>query len=350
MTNIDRIGISTLLVRCPNWVGDVVMATPALDALRAGFPGARLICLAKRNAQNIVRDGPWFDEYIDCRDKTWGGFWQVVREVKAYKPDMAVVLPNSFRSVLPIRLAGVKRVYGYRRGGRGILIAGGPVPQRENGKFVPMPMQDYYLGICRWLGLDLPDDPKPRMFIGPELRQKGETLLHKYGIAAHDVVIGLNPGASFGASKCWPAEHFARLAELLENRWQAKLLLFAGPGEEAIAQAIVQKSSARIINTAPDKVDLALLKPLIQRCQLLVTNDTGPRHYAVAFDVPAVVLMGPTDPGWTAANLDQTRVLRIDMPCSPCHKKTCPTDHRCMTEITPAMAFAAAGELLKKLP
>jgi heptosyltransferase-2 len=91
-----------------------------------------------------------------------------------------------------------------------------------------------------------------------------------------------------------------------------------------------------------------MLKPLVKRCDLLVTNDTGPRHYAVAFDVPVVVIMGPTDPRYTSSNLGKTTVIRIDLDCSPCHRKTCPTDHRCMTKITPEMVFEAGEKLLNE--
>ena len=107
------------------------------------------------------------------------------------------------------------------------------------------------------------------------------------------------------------------------------------------------RNFGRIINTASDILDLEQLKPIIKRCNLLVTNDTGPRHYAVAFDVPVVVLMGPTNPDYTAANLDRTPVFREEMECSPCHKKICPTDHRCMKDITPEKVFIGVKKLLK---
>ena len=101
-------------------------------------------------------------------------------------------------------------------------------------------------------------------------------------------------------------------------------------------------------DTGPDRVNLELLKPLIQRCQLLVTNDTGPRHYAVAFDIPVVVIMGPTDPRYTNANLEKTIVLRRETECSPCHLKECTLDHRCMTEITPELVLQAGKQLLQE--
>ena len=158
----------------------------------------------------------------------------------------------------------------------------------------------------------------------------------------------MNPGASFGSSKCWPVEHFARLAEMLQSYFQSKIILFAGPKEDEIAEAIVGISRVNIINTAPDKVDLDLLKPLVKRCELLITNDTGPRHYGVAFDVPTVVLMGPTDPKYTESDLESSEVIRLELACSPCHKKVCPQDHKCMRDITPEMVLEKSKGLIQR--
>lgn len=111
----------------------------------------------------------------------------------------------------------------------------------------------------------------------------------------------------------------------------------------------MKDTQADIIDTTPDRIDLALLKPMIKRCDALITNDTGPRHYAVAFDVPVVAIMGPTDPRYTAANLDKTAVIRQELECSPCHKKVCPTDHRCMKDITAEMVIEATQKLLHEV-
>jgi heptosyltransferase-2 len=120
-----------------------------------------------------------------------------------------------------------------------------------------------------------------------------------------------------------------------------------GPGEDTIAQAILSKTKIPLICPASDEVDLEMLKPIVKRCSLLITNDTGPRHYAAALDVPVVVIMGPTDPRYTAVNLEKTAVIRADVHCSPCHKKICPTDHCCMKQITPQMVFEAGRRLLE---
>lgn len=304
--------------------------------------------LIRGYARGVVEDGPWFDQLIEINDKTSLGFLNLVYQIRRLKPELAVILPNSFRSALIARLGGVKKIYGYHRSGRSALMNGGPAPQRAANRITPVPMADYYLEICHWMNLPTDQDKKPRLYVSDPLQSVGNQFLERYGISSEDMVIGINPGAKYGASKCWPPEYFARLAELLTQRWNCKLMLFIGPGEEAIGQTIVQQSKAKIINTGPDNVDIALLKPLIHRCRILVTNDTGPRHYAVAFGIPVVVLMGPTDPRYTNANLDQTIVLRRELDCSPCHLKECPLDHRCMREISPEAVLQAAEQLLQE--
>ena len=338
----------TILVFCPNWVGDVVMATPIFKCFRENYPDARIIGLIRSYAKGVVEDAPWFDQLIEMNDKTWRGFARLVFQIRRQKGQIAVVLPNTFRSALLARLGGAQKIYGYRRNSRTALLTDGPRPLRDGDKIRPVPMVAYYLEICRQMQLTVDQDIKPRLYISRSLRERGRRLLERYGIKPDDMVIGLNPGAQYGASKCWPPEHFARLAELLEQRWNCRLLLFIGPGEESIGFRIAELSRAAIINTGPDRVDLALLKPLIQRCRLLVTNDTGPRHYAVAFDIPVVVIMGPTDPRYTHANLEKTRVLRRELDCSPCHLKECPLEHSCMRDISPQDVLQVAEQLIQE--
>lgn len=339
---------SKIVIVCPNWVGDVVMAAPALECLRANFPKSYIYGLIRKYAFGVIEDSPWFDEILLGQDKSFRGFIKLILKIRKIRPEMAVVFPNSVRAALLMKCSGVNNIFGYQTNHREIFLTGGPHPVKIDNQKIPRPGRDYYLEICRWLQLELPYWPKPRLFVSKALQEKGQALLEKYGLEENDLVIGLNPGAKFGSSKCWPPEYFAGLAELLEKKYGCKLLLLVGPGEEQIAQEIVNQSRAQIINTGPDQVDLALLKPLIQACHLLVTNDTGPRHYAVAFDKPVVVIMGSTDPRYTAANLDKTIVVRKELSCSPCHKKICPYGHECMKLLKPQTVFEAVEKLIQQ--
>jgi ADP-heptose:LPS heptosyltransferase len=136
-----------------------------LDCLRADFPQAKIIGVLRKNTQGIVKDGPWFDSLVDCQDKSWGGLRRMISQIRRWKPDVGIVLPNSVRSALTMRLSGVPKVYGYRRDFRGMLLTGGPRAIREGHKTLPVPMTEYYLEICRWLGLRVPQRPKPHLFI-----------------------------------------------------------------------------------------------------------------------------------------------------------------------------------------
>jgi len=336
------------MVSCPNWVGDVVMATPALNCIRQNLPNARIVGLIRRYARGVIENGPWFDDIIEINDKTIGGAINLVSQLRRLKPDLAVIFPNSFRSVLIARLGGVRQIYGYRRNGRSALVTGGPQPLRNNDHITPQPMVEYYMEICRWLNFDTPAQLKPQLFYSDTTGQQAARLIERYGITPQDLVIGMNPGARFGSSKCWLPEHFARLAEMIARQWDCKIMLFIGPGEQDLGRQIVKLSRAHIINTGPDRVNLELLKPLIQRCRLLITNDTGPRHYGVAFDIPLVVIMGPTDPRYTNANLEKTIVLRRDLVCSPCHHKKCALHHECMAQIQPQEVMDAIEQLLQE--
>lgn len=337
----------TILVFCPNWVGDVVMATPVFDCLRRNFPEAGIFGVIRRYAAGVVKDGPWFDGIIELEDKSTGGFIRSVKFLRSLRPDMAIVLPNSFRSSLLALLSGASKRYGYKRDLRSLLLSGGPRPVMDEKGIKPVPMADYYMAVCHHLGLAPSSSLKPQLFFSEDVRKKGDGLFDGYGIRPGEMVIGINPGAKFGASKCWPAENFARLAERVSEKWNCRILLLVGPGEDEIAASILASTRAAIIDTGPDRVDLSLLKYVISRLDLLITNDTGPRHYGVAFDIPTVVIMGPTNPDYTAANLERTVVLRKDLDCSPCHEKQCPLGHhQCMTLITPEEVLDASVRLL----
>ena len=337
--------VQRILIRFPNWVGDVVMAEPVIRILKSNYPNARIIVAVRKYAAKILVGHPNIDRLIPCNDKNFGGMQQLASAIRDESPDLAILLPNSFRSFLSVRWGGVKNIFGYRRGFRKLFVQG-PTAPMENGRYQPVPMTDYYLELLKWMGLKIEGSITPHLYLTDEESERGEELLKQYGITAGDRVVALNPGAQFGSSKCWPPKYFAELAEFIQNRYPSKLLLLVGPGEDAIADEIVQTSQAEIINTGPDKVDLGVLKALVRRTDLLVTNDTGPRHYAVAFGKPVVVLMGPTDPRHTNCHLDQTVILREDLPCVPCHKKVCPIDHPCMIDMTPDKVFHSVQQIL----
>ncbi len=324
------------------------MATPALRCLRDNFPDARIDLTLVPYVRKIIEEAPWHDGIYEYSPQGGGlterlGYLQLLRQNRY---DLAVVLPNSFSSALLAFLSGAKRRIGYGRQWRGFLLTDPIPPPTENGKFAPQPMVEYYLRLCEELGAT-PTSRKTELFVDEDSERRAEGLFGKYGIGKDRPIVAINPGAAYGSSKLWECSRFAQVADGLADREGCRVVILGGPGEKEIAREIAGAARSKPINFAEEDVPLDLLKSVIKRCDLLITVDSGPRHFAVAFDKPVVVLMGPTDPRYTDSNLEKTIVLRItDLDCVPCHIKECPTHHECMTRITPEMVSHAATELL----
>ena len=340
--------VGSVCVRVPNWVGDVVMATPALRALRGHFPGAHITVVVRRRVEPVLRGAPWFDDQIVYSPDDGSSAREFLRctgELRRRRCELGLLLPNSFSSALMFRLGRVRRRVGYARDRRAFLLTDAAPRPSEGGRFKPTYMVDYYLALCEGLGVpaarretELPFDETDAARAGDILRSQGLT-------PGRDLVL-MHPGAGFGPSKRWPSERFSRLAELLQDEGDCQVALIAGPAERSTVSAIINGSRAPIIDLSECGIDLHLLKCVVGRSALLVTTDSGPRHYGVALDVPTVCVMGPTNPGYSTSDRENDHVVRLDIECSPCQRKVCPRDHRCMTDITAETVLAACRRAL----
>ncbi len=171
------------------------------------------------------------------------------------------------------------------------------------------------------------------------------------GLGRHAEVVCLNPGAAFGAAKHWPLPSFAGLAQELVDRRGSGVLVLCGPGEQGMAREIVRLAGRPGVHSLADQpLSIGLTKACVRRADLLVTTDSGPRHFAAAFDRPVVTLFGPTHIAWTETYFAKAVHLQKPVPCGPCQQRVCPLDHRCMTTLTASDVFAAAAELLARFP
>lgn len=325
----------------PTWLGDVVMATPTLRALREVAGERHITCLISSAMRPVLEPCPWADAIASV------DAWQVTTlagRLRAGRFDAVILLPNSFRWALAARLANVRRRIGYDRDGRGWLLSDRLLPLRDGARFVPTPTLDYYLGIARYLGAESPDT-RMQLAVDPAADQKADELLAARHGGDGPVVL-LNPGASYGSAKLWPADRFAAVADALVARHGATVLVSGAPDERTILDRVHAAAQHELIDLPGAGVDLATLKGVIRRCDLMVTNDTGPRHIAAAFDVAVVTVFGPTDPRWAEVDFEHERQLRVDVACSPCQRKVCPIDHRCMTRIDVDMVLARCESLL----
>ncbi len=346
-----------ILVILPNWIGDVVMATPVLRALRLARPEARITYVARPGALALLAGCAWCDATISDRsnDRPRLGHWlRLLGAIRRSDADVAILLPNSFRSAISAWLGRAGRRIGYDRDARGRLLTDRLAPPRDDtGRFRPTPMIDYYAKLLRPLGIPLPSRAM-ELPLAPDDDARAQALLRDAGVDADRPVVLLNPSAAFGASKLWPADRYAALADALIETRRAQILINAAPNdaERALADQVAgHMRHEPKFNLARRDNTLGLLKGLLRRCDLLVTNDTGARHVAAAMGTAVVTIFGSTDPDWTRIDYARERIVRANVPCGPCQRKTCPLPSgagvlRCLTEISVETVLAAAEELL----
>jgi len=333
-------------VRLPNWVGDALLATPALHALRLSFPRAEISILAKPWVAPLFEASPDCDRLIvyerPGRHAGLGGFTLLCRELRALKFEAAVLFQNAFEAALIARLSGIPQRAGYAADGRRLLLSH---PVSLNGA-LGLHHADYYLTLVERLGCDTQVERRLRLTLPEWAKEAAGERLAGLGLEGTPLV-GLAPGAAFGTAKRWPAERFAAVADALSRRLGTTTLIFGSRGEQEVAREV-----ARAMKTT--SLDLAGRTPLLEaaaiigRCSLFVTNDSGLMHLASALDVPLVAVFGPTDPQTTSPLGKNSRLVRGRANCAPCLKRHCPTDHRCLLSVSPEEVLEAALGLLEE--
>jgi heptosyltransferase-2 len=343
-----------LAVFLPNWIGDAVMATPALRALRDRYRDGQIIGVVRPYVAGLLDGGDWFDELL-LADK--GGRSQgvlaVARQLTRRAIDLAVLMPNSFRAALTAWLGRCRRRVGYARYGRAPLLTDALQPLRDaRGRLTPSPVLDAYNRLAEVAGCP-PPARKMELFTTPADEAAADWVWDHLGLDRHREVVCLNPGAAFGSAKHWPAEYFVTLARDLADQRGSGVLVLCGPGERDLTRQIVTTACHPAVHAVADAeaasgppLSLGLTKACVRRSDLLVTTDSGPRHFAAAFDRPVITLFGPTHIAWTETYYPRAVHLQRQVDCGPCQRRVCPLDHRCMKRLTPAEVFAAANSLL----
>lgn len=340
-----------IAVLLPNHLGDVVMATPALRALRAGRPQARISGVVRAAMGEVLRGCPWLDEQIEHDVYASAGTLaragrrlRLARRLR--ESDCVVVFPNSLSSALLAWATRAPRRLGYARRGRAPLFTDTVAAPREGARFRPVAMERYYLDLVAALGCPA-QGSDVELFADPESERACAALLAQHGIRGDRPLVCLAPGAAFGPSKLWPIPYLAKVAAALRDDG-ADVALIQAPSEQALADEVVERAGGGLCDLGAGGLSLAVLKSVVSRARLVICNDAGARHVAAAFRVPTLVLMGPTSLAYTNLNLRYTRVLREDVDCAPCQKKVCPIDHRCMTRLAPERVLEQARAALSE--
>jgi heptosyltransferase-2 len=335
----------------PSMIGDTVMATPAFRALRRGLSGATLVGVIKPHVAPTLDGAPWFDRLIPLdsrgRDRS-ARTWPVLRKLWVERADLAVLFPNSIRTGLVAWLAGIPRRVGYDRGGRGWLLTDSlHYPCDGAGRRVPTPIVESYLALARYLGCPV-DSLRPELFTTAADEAAADAAWSRLGLRPDEPVVSINTGGAYGPAKNWPADYFIALARRIATEAGRQVLFVCGPSEQETARAIVAAAAhPRVVGLAGLGLSIGLSKACIRRSALLITTDSGPRHFATAFGVPVLTLFGPTHIAWTRTYHPHAIHIHHPVDCGPCQRPACPLGHhRCMRDLTPEAVYAAARRFL----
>jgi heptosyltransferase-2 len=332
-----------ILIRATNWLGDAVMSLPAIRAIRANYRTSEIALLAKRSVADLYARESCVDKLIIYDGKRL----TTARALRKHKFHMGILLPNSFDSALIMRLAGIPQIVGYATDMRKPLLSHAIPTPRWKGA---VHERFYYLELLQEARLvdgyhhgDMP-------IILECAEQAAAEGCRIFGEQQVNLpVIGVSPGAAYGSAKCWLPERFAESSAKIAAQIGATIVLFGAHGDLQDCQAVesaLKDYSVPVVNLA-GKTSLRQFIDLAAACSLFLTNDSGSMHVASALGVPTVAIFGATNPATTGPAGPIKTVVQQKVSCSPCFKRECPIDHRCMMKVTAGRVFEAASKLVQ---
>ena len=340
MQKLDSGDIRKILVRSTNWIGDAVMTTPALGAIRAAFPSSEIVLAANPVISELMTPHPFCDRVI-VYDK--GGVHRGASGSLGVWPahcrerfDLAILFQNAIEAAIMAKLAGIKMRAGYNTDARGILLTHGIRVTKEARR---LHHTQYYLNMLADLGI--PPAGKSFAFSVPMKKSAGRKVCWVRGRW-----VAINPGAAYGSAKRWYPERFGQVADALASEFGYGSVLVGGRGEAGIGSEIESQMRSKPVNLI-GATSVRQLTSLLASVDLVITNDSGPMHVAAAFDRPIVALFGPTDHSTTSPLCSRFLLVRKETECAPCLKRQCPTDHRCMAGISVEDVLDAVKTLLR---
>lgn len=317
----------------PNWIGDLVMATPILNDLREKFPQAEITAMCRGSGAALLEKEEAIDELFQFQPTPYGFLRRtfgrdVVGKLRAGQYDLALLLTNSFSSSWLFWQANIPIRIGFQGRWRRVFLTRSVAMPKER-----LHQVDRYKKLLEPLGI-AKSESVPRLVLSNEEIDEAKELLYQRGYKQGSPLFGINPGAAYGSAKCWPKERFRSLAlELLHAAPNAFLVFFGDSSTSSLVKEIVRDLPSQVMDLA-GVTSLRELVSIIQDCDVLITNDSGPMHIGAALQIPLVALFGSTDEELTGPYGQEDAVIRKKVSCSPCFKRVCPIDFRCMREIS----------------
>lgn len=341
MIDFQKREIKRVLIRSVNWIGDAILTTPAISALRKNFLQAEITILAKPYVGDIFKGNPAIDEIIPYERDGIKQRFRMIKELRRRGFDLVVLFQNAFEAALITFLSGIPIRLGYSTDGRGFLLRPSLPVRPETRKKHHL---EYYLDLLRESGLKV-ENRSLVMNMDEKERVWAINFLKERGWKEGERLVGINPGATYGPAKRWYPERFASLADRLMKEG-VNVIIFGGPGESNIVEEIKNRMFSGPLLTEGN-TSVRELASLIERCSVFVSNDTGPMHIAAALRVPVVAIFGSTDPNTTGPIGEGHGVIQGEVECSPCFLRKCPVDFKCMDMVTVDEVLDAVIERLQ---
>jgi heptosyltransferase-2 len=320
------------VVLAPNWLGDAVMALPAVQALRDAFPAARLDIAARASIAPLFALTPLADRVLTLQRGPVD-----LAAIRSGAYDTAILLPNSFASAMLVWRAGIAERWGYRGDGRAWLLTKAIAPPAAVHQI------DYYQHLVAACGCS-PGDGIPTLTVDADLRAQAAMLLRSEGWKETTALVAMAPGAAFGTAKRWPAASFATLADRFAARGVQVVVIGSAADAPAARELIAASAAAAPPIDLTGRTDLRMLAGILAHCRRLITNDSGAMHFAAALGLDITAMFGPTRERETAPRgRGRQAALTHAVWCRPCMLRDCPLTHRCMRGITPEAVFEASG-------
>jgi heptosyltransferase-2 len=329
-----------IVVHVPNWIGDSILAFPFLESLSLNFPEDEVWVAARDWVKDLFVACDFVEGTISLSSpEHLKGLRHSAQALKASRFDLGILVPNSFSSALLFYLAKISERWGYKRDGRSIFLTRSiAVPKNT------LHQAQYYLELLTGLGLKA-DVNELNFPLREDEKKIALEYLRTQNVDLANPLVILHPGAAYGPAKRWPAQNYARLADLIQEKAKATILIIGSLAEAKTAEDLSSAMTGEAVNLT-GQTSLRLLAGLISLASLFISNDSGPMHLANALRIPVVALFGPSDPRRTRPFQPPSTVIKKDVPCWPCRYRVCPFDHRCMMNIAPEEVYTAGVKYL----
>ncbi len=336
---------ATVLVRVPNWIGDAVMSTAAVEAIKSYRPDLKLVALAKPWVLEVIRNNPSFSDVLSYSPRHFPGrirdFYSIVKSIRKNAFDACILMHNNFESAAMGYSAGIPVRIGWNHRRTNWFLS----HNVDMAQDLQVSHQVYhYLAIANFVTGHEVNGFKPVLYLTEEDRKTAENWIQK--LPGGGPVIPIAAGAAYGSAKCWPPEKFSQFVDSAINLWNARIVFLGGEKDKHI-HSIIQSGLQEKIFSMVGEYSLSVQAAIIEKAGICIANDSGLIHVSAALNnVRIVAIFGPTVPAATKPFGTDHIVLHQKTDCWPCKHRKCPNGHVCMAAISADDVLAAVDTIL----